>query len=68
MFIHSIIMLRFWESERGKEKFSAAKKSIKIRDVNAENIKKKVKKNLLISWDKATRPLILIIPKMSEGI
>ena len=37
-FFHSIIMMRFGERERVKEKFFAAKKPIKIWDANADNI------------------------------
>ena len=68
-------MLRFGEREReiAKEKFYAAKKPIKIWDVNVEKIaiskliKTKTNSKYLIGIkvDKAIRPLILIMPKMS---
>ena len=56
-----------------KEKFYAAKKPMKIWDVNANNIvilklvKRKTKFKYLIGikFDKAMRPLVLVMPKMS---
>ena len=61
------------EREIAKEKFYAAKKAINIWDVNVENIviSKLVKENtnskylIRIEFDKAIRPLVLIMPKMS---
>ena len=61
------------EREIAKEKFYAAKKAINICDVNVENIviSKLVKENtnskylIRIEFDKAIRPLVLIMPKMS---
>ena len=71
-------MLRFGEREReiAKEKFYAAKKPIKIWDVNVEKIaiskliKTKTNSKYLIGIkvDKAMRPLILIMPKMSRFV
>ena len=56
-----------------EEKFYAAKKPIKIWDVNVDNIvisklvKTKTNSKYLIGikFDKAIRPLVLIMPKMS---
>ena len=61
------------EREIAKEKFYAAKKPINIWDINIENIviSKLVKENtnskylIRIEFDKAIRPLVLIMPKMS---
>ena len=61
------------EREIAKEKFYAAKKPINIWDINIENIviSKLVKENtnskylIRIEFDKAIRPLALIVPKMS---
>ena len=65
-------MLRFREGEIVKEKFYASKKPIKIWDVNVDNIvisklvKTKTNSKYLIGYlDKAIRPLVLIMPKMS---
>ena len=66
-------MLRFREGEIVKEKFYASKKPIKIWDVNVDNIvisklvKTKTNSKYLIGikFDKAIRPLVLIMPKMS---
>ena len=66
-------MLRFGETNVTKEKFDAAKKIIKIWDVNVDNIvisklvKTKTNSKYLIGikFDKAIRPLVLIMPKMS---
>ena len=72
MFFHSIILLRFGEREIAKEEFYAAKKPIKIWDVNVDNIvisklvETKTNSKYLIGYlDKAMRPLVLITPKMS---
>ena len=68
-------MVRFGEKEIAKEKFYAAKKPIKIWDVNVDNIvisklvKTKTNSKYLIGYlDKAIRPLVLIIPKMSGHV
>ena len=61
------------EREIAKEKFYAAKKPINIWDIDIENIviSKLVKENtnskylIRIEFDKAIRPLALIMPKMS---
>ena len=61
------------EREIAKEKFYAAKKPINIWDINIENIviSKLIKENtnskylIRIEFDKAIRPLALIVPKMS---
>ena len=66
-------MVKFGEKEIAKEKFYAAKKPIKIWDVNVDNIvvsklietKTNSKYLIGIKLDKAIRPLILIMPKMS---
>ena len=66
-------MVRFGEKEIAKEKFYAAKKPIKIWDVNVDNIvisklietKTNSKYLIGIKFDKAIRPLVLIMPKMS---
>ena len=74
MFVHSIIMLRFGEKEITKEKFYASEKPIKIQDANVDNIvisklvKNKTNFKYLtgIKFSKAIRPLVLIMPTMSE--
>ena len=66
-------MVRFGEKEMAKEKFHAAKEPIQIWDVNVDNIvnsklvETKINYKYLtgIKFDKAIRPLLLIIPKMS---
>ena len=64
-------MLRFGETKVTKEKFYAAKKPIKIWDVNVDNIvisklvKTKTNSKHLIGYSKVVRPLVLIMPKMS---
>ena len=65
-------MLRFGETKVTKEKFYAAKKPIKIWNVNIDNIvisklvKTKTNYKYLIGYsNKDTKPLVLIIPKMS---
>ena len=72
---HSIIMLRFGETKVSKERFHAAKKPIKIWDVNVNNIVitklVKTKTNSKYSiWylDKAITQLVLIKPKRSEYV
>ena len=61
--------------EIAKENFYAEKKVYKIRDVNVDNIfisklvKTKTSSKYLIGYlDKAIRPLVLIMPKMSGYI
>ena len=65
-------MLRFREIKRVKEKFYAAKRSIKIWDVNVDNkvvsklVKIKTNSKYLIGYlDKVIRPLVLLLLKMS---
>ena len=65
-------MLIFGETKVIKEKFYAAKKYMKLRDVNVDNIvisrlvKTKTNSKRLIRYlDKAIRPLVLIMTKMS---
>ena len=60
------------EREIAKEEFYAAKKPMKIWDVNVDNIvisklvETKTNSKYLIGYlDKAMRPLVLITPKMS---
>ena len=64
--------MRFGETKVIKEKFYAAKIPIKISDVNVDNIvisnlvRTKASSKYLIGYlDKAIRPLVLIMPKMS---
>ena len=65
--------MRFGEKEIVKEKFSAAKKPINIWDVNVDNvvisklIGTKTNSKYLngIKFDKAIRPLVLIVSKLS---
>ena len=65
-------MLRFRKTKIAKETFYAAKKAIKIWDVNVDNIviSKLVKTGtnskymIGIKLDKTKRPLVLIMPKM----
>ena len=65
-------MVKFRKAEIAKEKFYAAKKPIKIWDVNVHKIfisklvKTKTNSKYLIGYlDKDIRPLVLIMPKMS---
>ena len=65
-------MLKFRETKIAKERFYAAKKTIKRWDVNVDNIviskliKTKTNSKCLIgNLDKAIRPLVFIMPKMS---
>ena len=65
-------MVKFGKTEIAKEKFYAAKRPIKIWDVNVDNIvisklvKTKTNSKYLIGYsDKDIRPLLLIMPKMS---
>ena len=66
-------MLRFGETKISKEKFYAAKNPVKILNVKVDNIviSKLVKtkansKFCIVYLDKAIRPLVLIMPKMSR--
>ena len=61
-----------WRKKVTKEKLSTAKKSIQIWDVNINNIvisiliETKTNSKYLIGFsDKAIRPLVLIMPKVS---
>ena len=73
IFFYSIIIVRFGEKEISKENFYAAEKPIKIWDVNVDNIvvsklvetKPNSKYLIAIKFDKAIRPLVLIMPKVS---
>ena len=65
-------MLRFGETKVTKEKFYAAKKPIKIWDVNVDNtvisklVQAKANSKCLIGYlDKVIRPSVLIMPKRS---
>ena len=66
-------MVRLGEKEIAKEKFHAAKKPIRIENVNVDNIatskliKTKTKSKYLIGikLEKAIRPFVLIMPIMS---
>ena len=67
--------MRFGEKEIAKEKFHAAKRPIKICDLNVDNavisnvVKIKSNYKYWIGYlDKAIRPLILIMPKISEYV
>ena len=72
-FCHSIKMVRFGEKEIAKENFYAAKKTYKFWDVNVDitvflkliETKTDSKYLIGIKFDKAIRPLVLKIPKMS---
>ena len=72
-FFRSVIMVRFGDKELVKEKFYTAKTPMKILDVNVDNIvvsklietKTNSKYLIGIKFDKAIRPLVLIMPKMS---
>ena len=68
-------MMRFGDRETAKEKFYAAKRHKNIYDVNVDNIviselvNTKTNSKYLIEYlDKAIRPLVLIMPKMSEYV
>ena len=65
-------MVRFEEREIAKERFDAAKRPIKIWDVNVDNkfilklVKTKINSKYLIGYlDKVIRTLVLIMPKTS---
>ena len=64
--------MKFGKTEIAKEKFYAAKKPIKIWDVNVDNIvisklvETKTNSKYLIGYlEKDKRPLVLIMPKMN---
>ena len=68
-------MMKLREKEITKEKFYAGKRPINIWDINVDNIvisklvKTKTNSKYLIRYlEKAIRPLVLIIPKMSGYI
>ena len=68
-------MVRFGDREIEKEKFYAAKRPINICDVNVDHIvisklvKTKPNSKYLIGYlDKAMRPLVLIMRKMSGHV
>ena len=69
-------MVRFGEKEIAEEKFYAGKSPIKILDVNVDNIvisklvKAKTNSKYLIGikFNKAVRPLVLRMPKISGYI
>ena len=66
-------MVKFGEKDIAKQKFYAAKKTIKIWGVNVDNIviskliENKTNSKYLteIKFDQAIRPLVLTMPKMS---
>ena len=65
-------MVKFGDRETAKEKFYAAKRPIKVCDVNVDNIvisklvKTKTNSKYSIGYlDKTMRLLVLIMPKMS---
>ena len=68
-------MVKFGEREIATENFYAAKRPIKIWDVNVDNIfiskfvKTKTNSKYLIGYlNKTIRPLVLKMPKMSEYV
>ena len=69
-------MVRFGKTKTAKKKFYAAKKTIKNWDINVDNIvasklvETKTNSKYLIGmkFDKAIRPLVLIMPKMSAYV
>ena len=68
---YNIIMMRFGEKEITKETFYAAKRPMKIQDVNVDNMvilrlfKTKTNSKYLIGFlDKAIITLVLIMPEM----
>ena len=72
IFFYRIIMVKFGKTKIAKENFYAAKKRIKIWDVNVDNkvisklVKTKTKSKYLIGYsEKDIRPLVLIMPKTS---
>ena len=74
-FVHSKIMLRFGKTKVTKEDFHATKKPIKVWDVNVDNIvisqlvKTKTNYKYLIGYlDKAIRPLVLVMFKISGHV
>ena len=69
-------MVRFGQKEIAKQKFYAARKTIKVWDVNVHNIvnskliERKINFRFLtgIKFNKAIRPLLLIMPKMNDCV
>ena len=69
-------MVRFGQKEIAKQKFYAARKTIKVWDVNVHNIvnskliERKTNFKFLtgIKFNKAIRPLLLIMPKMNDCV
>ena len=63
-------MVKFGETVIAKEKFYAAKKSIKVSDANVDNIViSKFNFKYLIGYlDKDIRPLVLIMPNRSAYV
>ena len=58
-------MLRFGETKVATEKFYGARKTIKIRDVNIDNVDTKTNSKYLIQYlGKVIRPLVLVLSKM----
>ena len=71
----SIIMFRSGKTKVAKEEFYDAKKPVKIRDVNVDNIvisklieSKNNSEYLIIYLDEVIRPLVLTLPRVSEYI
>ena len=65
-------MLRIGETKVAKKEFYDAKKSIKIWDVDVSNIvsikTKNISKYVNVYLNNVIRPLVLILPKMSEYV
>ena len=68
-------MLRFGKTKIAKEEFCGAKKPIKICDVNVDSMaiskffKTRNNSKYLIGYlDEVIRPLVLILPKMTEYV
>ena len=69
-------MVRFGQKEIAKQKFYAARKTIKVWDVNVHNIvnskliERKTNFKFLtgIKFNRAIRPLLLIMPKMNDCV
>ena len=75
MFFNSLIMLRSGKTKVAKEEFYGAKTLMKTWDVNVDNIvisklvqAKNNSKYLIGYLDEVLRPLVLILPKMSEYV
>ena len=56
-------MVRFGERKISKEEFYVQKKTLKVWDVNVDNIV--ISKSVNEYLDKAIRPFVFIMPKMS---